>query len=376
MVSTFTDRTGLLHTSPAHAERRILALGGLSVALYALSWIVERGLARNEVEAWPNILESPFAAPSVPLLLLDAVTYLAATLMTVLLARRCRSAAAAATRDIAAARLEFQATNLMLVPMVANAPVAGIKIMAHGLLGVIPGGNPLTQPADAVRDAVVGANLVEYGWHTYPGITPYGILWTRIEVAIAALSHGDVLTGMLLFKAVAVAASLGSSALIWGVLGRISPRLQLLGTLAYLWNPLVLMEFAAEGHNDALMILRPRDLILTPLQPIAQPLGALLLTTPLLMYVAWSSWRLRVAPDLTRAWAWTSVIFLLVSSPDYWPWYATMPIALVQRREMTSMAGAAADPPRAAGAAVHARFGRVERVDPSEPRFTIQSKHE
>src|SRR5262249_14672797 len=144
--------------------------------------------------------------------------------------------------------------NLMLVPMVPRLSQDLFSYMAHGLLGVIPGANPLTQPAEAVRDAVVGAHLVEYGWHTYPGVTPYGILWTRIEVAIAALSHGDVFTGMLLFKAVAVTASLASAALIWAVLGRLCPRLQLFGTLAYLWNPLVLMEFAGEGHNDAVMI--------------------------------------------------------------------------------------------------------------------------
>ena len=67
----------------------------------------------------------------------------------------------------------------------------------------------------------------------------------------------------------------------------------------------------------------------TPLASISAPLQALLLTMPLVIYVGWSSWRLRNARDLTRAWAWTAVIFLLVSSPDYWPWYATMPIALM-----------------------------------------------
>jgi hypothetical protein len=35
----------------------------------------------------------------------------------------------------------------------------------------------------------------------------------------------------------------------------VRPEDQLLGTLVYLWNPLVVVEFAAEGHNDALMIL-------------------------------------------------------------------------------------------------------------------------
>jgi hypothetical protein len=42
-----------------------------------------------------------------------------------------------------------------------------------------------------------------------------------------------------------------------------------------------------------------------------------------------SSLQLRDAHDLARAFAWTAVIFLLVSAPDYWPWYATMPVALL-----------------------------------------------
>jgi len=433
MPSTFTDQTTLIRPSLASVERRLLALGTLSVALYALTWIVEVALARNEVEAVPNILESPFAAPSVPLLVFDALTYLVATLVIfgcyLAVLSMCR-------RDELQGRVRTWALaipvviNLMLVPMVPRLSQDLFSYLAHGLLGVIPGGNPLTQPADAVRDAVVGAKLVEYGWHTYPGITPYGILWTRVEVAIAALSHGNVFAAMLLFKAVAVAASLGSAALIWRVLGRISPRLQLLGTLAYLWNPLVLMEVAGEGHNDALMIFfvmaallacvssrpaasvagqllgaltkyvpvlflpsqlmflwrrrgrRTPKLVLevvvagaltlglagllyarfwhgfhdsffgllhrqfpnglaslygalglvlrhSPLKPIAGLLQAVLLTAPLVIYVVWSSWRVRDERDLARAWAWTSVIFLLVSSPDYWPWYAIMPIALM-----------------------------------------------
>jgi hypothetical protein len=54
---------------------------------------------------------------------------------------------------------------------------------------------------------------------------------------------------------VVVAASLGCAALIWKILGRVRPEDQLFGTLVYLWNPMIVVEFAAEGHNDALMIL-------------------------------------------------------------------------------------------------------------------------
>jgi hypothetical protein len=38
------------------------------------------------------------------------------------------------------------------------------------------------------------------------------------------------------------------------ILGRVRPELRLLGTLAYLWNPMILVELAGDGHNDALMV--------------------------------------------------------------------------------------------------------------------------
>jgi alpha-1,6-mannosyltransferase len=56
------------------------------------------------------------------------------------------------------------------------------------------------------------------------------------------------------FKLVAVASSLGSAVFIWMILGRVRPELRLLGTLAYLWNPMILVELAGDGHNDALMV--------------------------------------------------------------------------------------------------------------------------
>src|SRR6185437_4874217 len=49
-------------------------------------------------------------------------------------------------------------------------------------------------------------------------------------------------------------ASLGSAGFVWVILGQARPRSQMLGTLLYLWNPMIIVEFASEGHNDSLMI--------------------------------------------------------------------------------------------------------------------------
>jgi Gpi18-like mannosyltransferase len=233
---------------------------------------------------------------------------------------------------------------------------------------------------------------------------------------------------MVLLKFVVVAASLGTAYFIWSFLGRTSPSTQILGVLAYLWNPMILAEFAGEGHNDALIVLfviaalaacaagRPAtsmvaqmlgiltkyislmfcpaqlvffwrtrrgvarlalevaaastfvaaiaialyshlwagshtfDGLLRRAQPIssASPFGAVnwilrrspwasvaapltvaCVTLPLLVLVAWVSWKVRDAADLARAFAWISLGYVLVASPDYWPWYACMPVTLI-----------------------------------------------
>jgi len=63
-----------------------------------------------------------------------------------------------------------------------------------------------------------------------------------------------VFRGALLQKLGTAAASLGSAALIWKILALTSPPLQAAGVIAYLYNPLILGELAADGHNDAWMI--------------------------------------------------------------------------------------------------------------------------
>jgi hypothetical protein len=232
-------------------------------------------------------------------------------------------------------------------------------------------------------------------------------------------------------KTLVVAASLGSAALIWKILGRVRPEDQLLGTLVYLWNPVIVVEFAAEGHNDALMILcllaslalcvtgRPAlsmvasvlgvlvkyvPVIFLPAQLVylwrtresrsrlalylmlgfliggalavlfyepfwvgprtfegvrlqGQPLyspspsGLLyqylslaypqgeparltlrLLAGAFVVFVLGASWRVRDAAGLLGACASIALAYVLVVSTQYWPWYVSLPLALMALR--------------------------------------------
>lgn len=126
--------------------------------------------------------------------------------------------------------------------------------MAYGYLGHVLPGSPYLHPAYAAIDTPLGPALVEAGWRPVHSVAPYGPLWTQIEVAVMGFTD-RIPIAMVIFKSIVVAASLGSAVLIWHILGRVRPQDQLFGTLVYWWNPAILMEFAAEGHNDSVMIL-------------------------------------------------------------------------------------------------------------------------
>ena len=417
-------------------QSRVLSLSAATLALYAATWWIERAIFRNGIVPWHSIVD-PGEPGNRALLAGELLAYALVTLgifaCYLELLRLCRDGGLASPR----ARLLALGTPVliavMLGAMVPRLSQDLFSYLAQGYLGVLPGDNPLLQPAEAVRGTLTGARLDAFGWHVAPGISPYGILWTRIEVAVAAAGGRHIFTGIALLKSIAVAATLASAGMIWVILGHIRPALQWQGTLAYLWNPLVLMELAGEGHNDALMIfftlaalaacvrarptsslilqglgaltkyvpllLLPAQLVYlwrqrrsgarisgqillaalvlgalavllyarywvglhsfhglvrrdipnglaslfgavgvllrrTPLKPISAPLRLLLLTVPALIFILWQSLRVRDALQLARVFAWSSLAFVLVASPDFWPWYACLPIALICAGEL------------------------------------------
>src|SRR5215207_2128164 len=141
---------------------------------------------------------------------------------------------------------------LLVAPVFSSDVFAYI---AHGYVQVELGDNPYLVHSSAVAASPLGPELVSYGWRPVHPATPYGPVITHLETAIVWLSGADVRLSMLLFKLVAVASSLGVAAVIWMILDRVRPQDRDIGTLAYLWNPAVLVEVAGEGHNDAITTL-------------------------------------------------------------------------------------------------------------------------
>jgi hypothetical protein len=83
----------------------------------------------------------------------------------------------------------------------------------------------------------------------------YGPLWTWISaLVVGALGRESLTLNLLGFKGVAMAAYLAQALLIYAVLRRRHPDLAPAGLAFFAWNPLVLYEFAVNGHNDAAMM--------------------------------------------------------------------------------------------------------------------------
>jgi len=322
------------HTRGGHslsAEPRLLALGVATLGLYVATWVLELAMFRNGLRHATVI--DPAVVADQSLLAWQMTLYGLVTVMIfwayLAVINMCRRGALAAGRARLLALAVPVVLNLLCLIWMPRLSTDTLSYVAHGFLGLIPGQNPLLQPPDDVHGTELGARLAAFGWHGVTDLSPYGILWTRLEIAIANLSAGNVLPAALTFKATAMAASLGSAWMIWLALGRIYPDLQLQGTLAYLWNPLVIMEFAGEGHNDALMIFFSLAALVAcianrpTLSIIAQLLGAMtkyisLLYLPAQLVYLWRTRRtaaqlaLQIATALAVTIAVAAVLYLLL----------------------------------------------------------------
>jgi hypothetical protein len=232
-------------------ELNVVALGIASGLLYGIVYAAERQIFLNGLA-----LNGIGEAANVPRLALGVAAYVGASLLLfglyVRLLWLCsRGRLVGRSRALA---LVFPV--LFHIGWCASTPYLSrdaFTYLAHGYLGVLPGGNPHLQPVTNVVGTAFGDELARYGWRGIDDVTVYGPLWTHLETLALRLTS-DVVTALLILKAIIVMASLGSAALIWSILGRVRPEVQLLGTLGYLANPLIVIELAGEGHNDALMV--------------------------------------------------------------------------------------------------------------------------
>ena len=131
-------------------------------------------------------------------------------------------------------------------------PINALDVYDYLLLGrvqVVYGQNPyLVAPNVFPHDPFL-KYVGEWGGDT----SPYGPVFQHIANVVALLSR-NLLSGLLLFKALAALAMLGSTVLIWLLLAGSDPKQRAAHTLLWAWNPALLLTFAVDAHNDGLMI--------------------------------------------------------------------------------------------------------------------------
>jgi hypothetical protein len=230
--------------APKGRADQLLLIGGASGLLYAVVGGTQRALQRGTTSEGAAFL-------------LPTVLYLLATLglfgLYLLLLVRCRRGGFGSHRARVLAMTLPVLFNVLLILVPPSFSIDLLSYISHGYIKASLHGNPYVIPSSIVADTSLGSELLRYGWRPVHPVTPYGPLWTHLETTIVQVLNG-VRTQLFAFKLVVVASSLGSALFIWMILGRVRPELRLLGTLAYLWNPMILVELAGDGHNDALMV--------------------------------------------------------------------------------------------------------------------------
>jgi hypothetical protein len=114
----------------------------------------------------------------------------------------------------------------------------------HGLnpLAVSPAQYPATDPWLSLAAE----------WIDAP--SPYGPVWQVLSLGAYYAGGGNFLLQVYALKVLAILAYLGCAILIYRILHQTRSDWALAGTLAFAWNPLVLIEVAQNAHNDIVMI--------------------------------------------------------------------------------------------------------------------------
>jgi hypothetical protein len=134
----------------------------------------------------------------------------------------------------------------------AMSPVLSTDIYHYALFGRMVASYGLN-PYVTLGTAIGGDPLFAFAaWREVT--THYGPVWTLISAGAAALGGQDVLRTVLAFKGVAALFSLANCLLVFLLARRLGAGDGLGPLLLYAWNPLVLIETAGSGHNDAVMM--------------------------------------------------------------------------------------------------------------------------
>jgi hypothetical protein len=255
--------------APRTSALLLAALGGLSLLLYWLLWIPAYRL--NERFEYADLLLGAYPAIATVLgaqlalaraVALGAVasyrgTAVLFTLILVALFGLYLGALVlvrgaprrAAVAILLATTLGFQ---IVLLPLPG---VFTTDLFSYAFYGEVAGHfgqSPYLQIPDDYPDHPLYL-LINPLWRDAPSV--YGPVWIAISSVVGAALSERVLAETLAFRLIADLTHWANLAVLWWALRRLRPGDEPLGLALYAWNPLVVFEFAANGHNDGVMLL-------------------------------------------------------------------------------------------------------------------------
>jgi alpha-1,6-mannosyltransferase len=120
----------------------------------------------------------------------------------------------------------------------------------RGRIFSVYGGNPLVDPPNRFYTDPYLYTVGEWIDHR----SPYGPVWELLAAGVSWLTRGMLIPNLLALKGISVLCYGGSICLVYDTLGRTLPAQKFGGTLLFAWNPLILLEWIGNGHNDVVML--------------------------------------------------------------------------------------------------------------------------
>jgi hypothetical protein len=148
---------------------------------------------------------------------------------------------------VAAFTLVFHLALTLFMPTVLSTDIFHYALF--GRLVAFYDLNPYIVPGTAISPDMFWPFA---GWRDVT--THYGPVWTLISAGLAVTGDQSVLVTVLGFKSVAALFSLANCLLVFLLSRRLTGGDGLSALLLYAWNPLILIETAGSGHNDAVMM--------------------------------------------------------------------------------------------------------------------------
>jgi len=141
--------------------------------------------------------------------------------------------------------------------------------------------NPLTVPPDVHPE---GGVYPYVAWYHQP--SPYGPLWSTLTILTRPAGLNSVVPPVIAFKGLVIAFYLGSAVLVYDIVRRTRPGLETFAALFFLWNPLVLLEVAGNGHNDIVMMFLVLLALAVAQRNLVGPAMLLLFASALIKFVS------------------------------------------------------------------------------------------